>query len=129
MEKEEILLTFVASRDPYNENGSDGPILSFLKVKKFNKVILMYTNMEFLQRAYETSKTIRERHPDTSIELKELQIEIPIDYEEIFLKLWRILKIIENNYDSSIVRYSILTDSGTPQMQIWLVTDGNFWFI
>lgn len=129
MEKEEILLTFIASRDPYNENGSDGPILSFLKVKKFNKVILLYTNMEFLQRAYETSKTIRERHPDTSIELKELQIEIPIDYEEIFLKLWRILKIIENNHDSSIVRYSILTDSGTPQMQTcWLlmVTSGLF---
>ncbi len=110
-----ILLTFVGSHDPYNTDGTDGPILCYIKSKRFNKIYLLYTNTEYLIRANEIYKIAKNLTDEITID--KINIENPVDYEEIFRKLTRKVFEIYNNNREYHPDYFILTDSGTPQMQ------------
>ncbi len=51
-----ILLSYVGSHDPFNDDGSDGPLISLLKINQYDKVYLFYNNDKFLHRDSEVKK-------------------------------------------------------------------------
>jgi len=112
-----ILITFVGSHDPCNPDGSEGPILSFVNTKSFQKIYLFYNNVEFLRRAREIEEAIHKKSGKTGIEYIAIDVESPIDYEALFREMSTKLLTIEKNNKNKDPRYYILTDSGTPQMQ------------
>ena len=112
-----ILLTFVGAHDPFNPDGIDGPILSYLGTRSFDKIYLFYNTSEYLSRARDLMKHIRKKHRNTEFEFTEIDVSSPTDYEELFRVMTKkVLQIEKENRDLN-PEYFILTDSGTPQMQ------------
>ncbi|RKY00007.1 MAG: hypothetical protein DRP54_06215 [Spirochaetes bacterium] len=112
-----ILLTFVGAHDPFNPDGTDGPILSYLGTRSFDKIYLFYNTSEYLSRARDLMKHIRKKHRNTDLEFTEIDVSSPTDYEELFRVMTKkVLQIEKENRDLN-PEYFILTDSGTPQMQ------------
>ena len=118
----QILLSFVGSRDPFNPDNSDGPLLSLLGKRKFEKLYLFYTNQEYWARAQKVQEVTRERQPGMEIECREISVYPPTDYEMLFKVMNNeCQKILDENAKEK-PGYFIGTDSGTPQMQtIWLI--------
>ena len=63
----QILLSFVGGRDPFNPDNSDGPLLSLLGRRKFEKLYLFYTNQEYWERALKVQEVCKERQPEIEI--------------------------------------------------------------
>jgi len=112
-----ILITFVGSHDPCNPDGSEGPILSFVNTRSFQKIYLFYNDVEFLRRAREIERIVHNKSGEVSIEYAAIEVESPIDYETLFREMSKKLATIEKENKDKDARYYILTDSGTPQMQ------------
>lgn len=124
-----VLITFVGAHDPFNPDGSDGPILSYLSTKSFDLIYLFYTNAEFLRRGRELEVIVHQKYSKTEFRYIEMHIETPIDYEEIFVAMTGGIRRIEKENRINKPQYYILTDSGTPQMQtcwILIVLSGIF---
>ena len=112
-----ILLTFVGSHDPSNPDGTDGPILSYLNTKNFDRIYLFYNESEYLKRAYELINIINKKQNKIDFYFIEIDVSNPIDYEDIFRELSKKVFEIEKENKDKNPEYFILTDSGTPQMQ------------
>jgi DNA-binding NtrC family response regulator len=124
-----ILITFVGAHDPFNPDGSDGPILSYLSTKSFDLVYLFYTNSDFLRRGRELETIVHQRYAKIEFRYIQIDIETPIDYEEIFRAMSNSVRHIERENRMGNPHYYILTDSGTPQMQtcwVLIVLSGIF---
>jgi len=118
----QILLSFVGSRDPFNPDNSDGPLLSLLGKRKFEALYIFYTNQEFWEKAQKVQEVCTERQPGIEIKLREISVYPPTDYELLFKVMNdECQKILEENAKEK-PGYFIGTDSGTPQMQtIWFI--------
>jgi len=117
MEGYSILTTFVGSHDPYNPDGSSGPIVSYLQVKRFQKIYLFYNNVDYLRRVRELARVAQKHAPYVKIEYIGIEVERPTDYEDLFREMSKNLHLIEEEDKNLTPHYFILTDSGTPQMQ------------
>ena len=115
-----ILLTFIGSHDPYNPDGSDGPILSYIShfsTEGFYKIYFFYESSEFLRRGYDLLEIVKKKLSNTNIEFVKINVSSPTDYEDLFKEIAKnVLKIEKENREAN-PEYFILTDSGTPQMQ------------
>jgi transcriptional regulator with AAA-type ATPase domain len=113
-----LLLTFTGFQDPYSlglvgEDEQPGPILSLLRTKSFDKIILFPTPRTE-KNTSATRNVISSEFPDIEIEIRELPLNDPIDYFAILKGLRaHIREICEN---TSNTNYYISVTSGTPQM-------------
>lgn len=117
-----ILLSFVGGRDPYAPDNSDGPLLSLLGERTFEKLYLFYTNQEYWERAQKVQEVCQERQLLIEIAFREISVYPPTDYELLFKVMNdECQKILAANVKEKPT-YFIGTDSGTPQMQtIWFL--------
>jgi DNA-binding NtrC family response regulator len=120
----DILLSFTGFHDPYaksliSNDELPGPILSLVKAKSFQKVILFATPRTQTNTS-ETKKTIEINNPFSAVEVVNLDLNDPTDYFAILHKLRNQFQIVsENNKESN---YFVAVASGTPQMHAcWLL--------
>jgi transcriptional regulator with PAS, ATPase and Fis domain len=113
-----LLLTFTGFQDPYSlglvgEDEQPGPILSLLRTKSFNQIIL-FSTPRTEKNTLTTRDVVLSEFPDIEIEIRELPLNDPIDYFAILKGLRvHIREICENTSDTN---YYISVTSGTPQM-------------
>jgi hypothetical protein len=111
-----ILLSFVGNRDPFVENSEDiGPVLSLLQARPFDQVVLFCTGPDNLERAKMVEEAARSFDCRSRFTFVSLELDSPIDYEEILVELGRALE--ELRPQLAAVQPSVLLDPGTPQMQ------------
>ncbi len=127
----DVLFSFVGNRDPYIENSDDefGPVLSLLAAESYSRVYLICTGSDYIERARTVEKIAQEETENRKFNFIDLDLESPIDYEEIYAKLSRALKVTSKQVQTTRVRNTVLLDPGTPQMQtVWflLVKSGEF---
>ncbi len=113
-----ILLSFVGNRDPYVED-SDlyGPVLSLLEARQFGRVMLFCTGPSFVERAREVQEVAARDLEFNRFGFVDIDLESPIDYEEIYRRLAEQVATIQEREKHRKVDYSVLLDPGTPQMQ------------
>ncbi|TVR94630.1 MAG: hypothetical protein EA428_00215 [Spirochaetaceae bacterium] len=125
-----ILLSFVGNRDPYVTDGFagalsapetrsevPGPVLSLLETRDFDRVVLFCTGSEYLERARSVATIVENSGGGPRFQYVSLELESPIDYEEIYLSLQQTLTQVLAGHAHESARYSVLLDPGTPQMQ------------
>ena len=83
-----ILFSFVGNRDPYIENSDNeyGPVLSLLGVETFSRVFLICTGSDYFERARTVENIAQEETDNKKFNFIDLDLESPIDYEEIYGK-------------------------------------------
>jgi DNA-binding NtrC family response regulator len=118
----EILLSFVGNRDPYaggagTDGAEPGPVLSLLEAREFSRVVLFCTGSEYVERARSVEEIVRADGDGTKFNFVSVELESPIDYEEIFRELHRAIDQFMPTIAHLPHRLSILLDPGTPQMQ------------
>ena len=113
-----LLLTFTGFQDPYSlgligEHEQPGPILSLLRTKPFEHIIL-FSTPGTEKNTLATRDVISTEFPDIETEIRNLALNDPIDYLEILNGLRNhVRNICENTADTN---YYISVTSGTPQM-------------
>ena len=113
-----LLLTFTGFQDPYSlgligEHEQPGPILSLLRTKPFEHIIL-FSTPGTEKNTLATRDVISTEFPDIETEIRNLPLNDPIDYLEILNGLRNhVRNICENTADTN---YYISVTSGTPQM-------------
>ena len=115
----DILFSFVGNRDPYVENSDNeyGPVLAHLQAASYSRVYLICTGPAYVERA-RTVESIAKHETDTgTFNFINLDLESPIDYEEIYVKLKAALETVADQLPKENARKTILLDPGTPQMQ------------
>ena len=85
------LLSFIGSRDPFvpgNTEGEDcsGPLLSLVAALPVEKAVLLYTE-QMKENATSTARALAIIHPDTTVELRRMDIGDPTDYAAILRSL------------------------------------------
>lgn len=113
-----VLLTFTGFHDPFGAapvegNEEEGPVLSLLRVRRFDCVILLSTPRTMVQTE-RTEQEIRARHPSIELEVQHLALEDPTDYGAIMNALRRSYAAIAAAHNGA--HYFVATASGTPQM-------------
>lgn len=114
-----MLFSFVGNRDPYTneEEQIPGPILSLLEGHRYDHIYLFCTGSAYTERARTVEEITKSYHPETTFSFVRLDLESPVDYEEILAKLRLTLDKLLPSIDQDSSDIFILTDSGTPQMQ------------
>ena len=113
-----VLMSFVGYRDPYpNGTEENGPVMSLLGARAFDRVVLFCTGSEYLERARSIEQIVRGRDGAPTFTFVNLELGSPVDYEEIYVALrdaaHRVVESIEHHRSA----ISVLLDPGTPQMQ------------
>lgn len=118
----EIFVGFVGKRDPFREDGSDGPFLTCLKHERFKEVshilCLVSKDTDSYRRAQSLQREIL-KHRFCSVEILTLQIDDPTDLLSIYRELRTTLKMKLKNYFNHKLYFFL--SSGTPQMQMALL--------
>ncbi len=120
----DVLLTFTGFHDPFAISPiagkeEEGPILSLLRAKHFDRVILLSTPRTE-ERTSATGAAIAESYPDVSIERCDLPLEDPTDYLGILRELRGLYQQLSPSFERSNI--FVGTASGTPQMHAcWLM--------
>lgn len=121
-----ILFTFAGARDPFNKDGvladqpTDGPVLSLLGEDHFDRIYI-FTDANFLGNAQELAALAKQRHT-TKVEIVEVELPDPTDYEAIFYRLNSRGRQILEKHAGDRPEYFIAIASGTPQMQtVWFL--------
>jgi len=119
IKKKTILLTPVGKQDPHNKDGAEGPILSLLSERSFDKTYLFATSSESgtIENARETSRIINERYPAMQTEIVELDIPDPYEYSNIMKKLREAKDLYRDDIGAQLF---IFIGPGLPQMQTCL---------
>jgi hypothetical protein len=76
-ERPRILLTFVGSHDPFRGESrvsGEGPVLSLLAAEKFSEVRLFYNSVEFLKRASDVLRALKDRGDETPVRYEEIPV-------------------------------------------------------
>ncbi|MFW6223376.1 MAG: RNA repair transcriptional activator RtcR family protein [Spirochaetota bacterium] len=124
-----ILLSFVGNRDPYVEDSDQfGPVLSLLEVRRFSRVVLFCTGASYVERARSVEEIARRDMEFDNFRFVDIELESPIDYEEVFRSLKKRVEALRGDDLHREVSYSVLLDPGTPQMQTawFLLVRGGF---
>ncbi len=112
-----ILMSFNGNQDPFASSGSEGPVLSLVSEKKWDKVILFYTSANE-EKAMQTKAEILARAPSVEVIPIVFPIEDPTDYRSILDGLREGFAEIHE----SGAQYYISASSGTPAMHAcWLL--------
>ena len=79
-----LLLTFTGFQDPYSlglvgEDEQPGPILSLLRTKSFDKIIL-FSTLRTEKNTLATRDVFLSEFSDIELEIRELPLNDPIDY-------------------------------------------------
>lgn len=120
---QETLLSFVGNRDPHRTDpaGADepepGPVLSLLGARALSTVILFCTGTAYIERARTVEELARGEGYPARFRFVTIDLDSPIDYEEIFAKLTGSLTRVEQTFAHTPHHLSILLDPGTPPMQ------------
>jgi len=128
MAVQDILLSFVGNRDPYGQDQELGPVLSLLGAREFSQVVLFCNGSAYVERARMVEEAARAEGAGPRFNFVSIDLESPIDYQEIFTELRRAVDQLTSRMDHVPHKFSILLDPGTPQMQTaWflLVTSGH----
>jgi len=129
MINQNILFTFVGNRDPYVEGSEEpGPVLSLLENTEFSRVYLFCTAPQYIERAKSVEEIFRQSGIYTQFRFINLDLESPVDYQEIYSKLKASVDTIMESIAHEKASISVLLDPGTPQMQtVWfLLVRGNY---
>jgi transcriptional regulator with AAA-type ATPase domain len=116
-----VLLTFTGFHDPYarglvGEEDQPGPILTVARELSFERIVLISTPAATRNTA-ETENALRRSSHQTEVEIVNLELLDPTDYESIFSALDSALG--QTKYTDDDVFVSVA--SGTPQMHVtWL---------
>ena len=120
----DVLLTFTGFHDPYTvgligQEEQAGPIISLIKAKIFDRVILFSTPKTDKNTIY-TADALKTLYPKITVEVRNIHLEDPTDYISILRGLRpHIHEILENALKSN---YFISVSSGTPQMHAcWIL--------
>lgn len=115
----QILFTFVGNKDPYaNEAEAEyGPVLSHLSAVSYDRVYLFCTGTAYVERAKTVEHLAREEIDHQKFMFVNIDLDSPIDYEEIYTKLLALVTDIVEKLPSPDRDIAILLDPGTPQMQ------------
>lgn len=115
---EKVLLTFTGFQDPFSlglvsEVEQPGPILTLLRARDFDRIIL-FSTPRTQKNTSATSKAIGKAYPSLVVEVVDLPLGDPTDYLAILTGLRAYIRqIIERPEES---QYFISVSSGTPQM-------------
>lgn len=114
----DILLTFTGFHDPYSKGLIDqeeqpGPILSLLSIHAFDLIYLFDTPSTH-KITQETKKAISKLHCNTEVNILEISLDDPTDYNRIFEGLKGHIQQILSKFSGS--NFYIAVASGTPQM-------------
>ncbi len=114
-----VLLTSVGLHDPYSMGADgaeyNGPILSLLNEKKFDKIIL-FGNKFVADRTQEIAQIIKERH-QSFVDIRNFEIDDPTDYLILLKEMrWHIQEISDNGAGKQ--KFYISVTSGTPHMHV-----------
>jgi sigma54-dependent transcription regulator len=123
-EKPRILLSFVGSHDPFRGEGrvsGDGPVLSLLAAEKFSEVRLLYNSVEFLKRASDVLRALKDRGDETPVRYEEIPVVDPTDHSALYEHMEdRALKIAKEVGAKADIWIAV--SSGSPQMQTcWML--------
>ena len=115
----QILFTFVGNKDPYaNEAEAEyGPVLSHLSAVSYDRVYLFCTGIAYVERAKTVEHLAREEIDHQKFMFVNIDLNSPIDYEEIYTKLLALVTDIVEKLPFPERDIAILLDPGTPQMQ------------
>lgn len=115
------LITFVGTNDGKKEK--DGAILTVFKSLKFDELYLIWTGKsgesenDFSRIAEYVKSKIEQRQKNISVIIQKLEIENPIDHNEIYPKLLELCRSLPKSRD-----YTGAIASGTPAMQVcWIL--------
>lgn len=124
MPKTTILLTFTGFHDPFSQSliegqEEEGPILTLVREKKYDQVIL-FSTPKTVENTIQTAQCLTERFSGIKVNVRELLLEDPTDYFVILQGLrHHYSEIAQENPHS---HYFIAVASGTPQMHAcWLL--------
>jgi transcriptional regulator with PAS, ATPase and Fis domain len=114
----DVLLTFTGFHDPYfkgliDQEEQPGPILSLLAARSFTQVFLFDTPST-RKNTQETEDAISKLYPRTGVQVLDVDLDDPTNYEDIFKGLRPHLRHIVESFESA--RFFIAVASGTPQM-------------
>ena len=114
----DVLLTFTGFHDPYSKGLIDqedqpGPILSLLAARSFDHVYLFDTPST-RKATQETKVAISRLHPHIEVQVLDVALEDPTNYEDILNGLRSHFRQIIERFRSA--SFFISVASGTPQM-------------
>jgi transcriptional regulator with PAS, ATPase and Fis domain len=120
----DILLTFTGFQDPYtislvDKEEQPGPILSLVREKSFDKIILFSTPRTD-KNTSTTKEALQVSHRNVDVEVRDLALQDPTDYFSILKELRvNVRKICD---DTPQANFFISVTSGTPQMHAcWIL--------
>ncbi|TVR51257.1 MAG: AAA family ATPase [Spirochaetaceae bacterium] len=113
-----VLLSFVGYRDPHPSGTEEnGPVLSLLGARAFDRVVLFCTGSEYLERARSVEQIVGTSGGAPAFTFVNLELASPVDYEEIYVGLRDATRRVVELDEGAGSEYSVLLDPGTPQMQ------------
>ncbi|MFW5695045.1 MAG: sigma-54 interaction domain-containing protein [Alkalispirochaeta sp.] len=133
----EVLYSFVGNHDPLTlpaENEDPGPVLSLLRSRSFDHLVLLVTGPQYSERAVVIQQyAVSGAHPFNSAapprtptcSFVQIPLESVVDYEEIYSRLMEVIPDAEEKLPAQVrndLRRFVLLDPGTPQMQtVWFL--------
>jgi len=114
----DVLLTFTGFHDPYfkglvDQEEQSGPILSLLNTRTFDHICLFDTQSTN-KITSETMSAISKLHPNINVNILNIDLDDPTNYEKILRGLREHLHKIMEDYTSA--NYFVAVASGTPHM-------------
>jgi len=120
-----VLISFIGMKDPYPKNDeTSGPILSLLKIRRFDELYLLCSDASFIERAKDLERELIAESTPGRVNIVDFSVTDVVSYEEIWLKLSMILNVIDQTMSSQTNEWAFLLDSGTPQMKSCLFLAG-----
>lgn len=121
----QILFSFVGNHDPLvvpHDGADPGPVLSILCERTFDRVVLLTTGGDYVERAnvIRSVAQLRLRSAPT-FTLIDVQVNSVVDYEELYQVMTTAIQRAEATLEVDAQRF-VLLDPGTPQMQtVWVL--------
>jgi transcriptional regulator with AAA-type ATPase domain len=119
-----ILLTFTGFHDPYASSVVEGqrqggPILTVLTHRKIDFIVL-FSTPRTKENTDNTKEAINMLYPACNVQIINIPLEDPTDYQKILMYLRRSVRQIQKDHPED--DFYISTASGTPQMHsCWLM--------
>ncbi|MCP5108707.1 MAG: AAA domain-containing protein, partial [bacterium] len=119
-----ILLSFTGFHDPYASSVVEGqhrggPILTVLAHRKID-FIALFSTPRTIENTDNTKKAVKKLYPGCHVQIINIPLEDPTDYQKILMYLRRSVRQIQKKHPDA--DFYISTASGTPQMHAcWLM--------
>lgn len=121
----QILFSFVGNHDPLvvpHDGADPGPVLSILCERTFDRVVLLTTGGDYVERA-NVIRSVAQLwlHSVPTFTLNDVQVNSVVDYEELYQVMTTAIQRAEATLEVDAQRF-VLLDPGTPQMQtVWVL--------